>query len=457
MPDGHSRSRSMDVPLILILGISLLLRVTVFCYVWSEDPFRVMHPDSASYENTARALLHNGRFAVSPEEPEEPQIMRAPGYPACIALVYALCGEKTAAVILMQMVVSVCTIAVVYSLAKVLWRSEVAIIAALLYALDPLAFEYSQLLLTETLFTFLMTLAVYAGVCLALDRPARRGYAMLLGLTLSGATLVRPISYWLIAPILIGLLLVRRSYRWGWGEILACALLIFVPFAVLVGGWQVRNLRVSGCAQLSCVGGYNLLHFKAADIIALRDTIPYEEAREKAVKMVPDTGGLSRPEVYSLYGRVGMSVIRKHPFLFLRSFMNGAGKMMVVPGETGLLDYMGADADTRGCMGDMRRLSFGEYTEKWFVEKPGLFASFLLAACYLLFIYLCALYAVWKIVFSDRGVGPAHLFVWGVVLYFVIVSAALGASPRFRVPVMPFLALYAAEGLSGLIAWRRAK
>jgi 4-amino-4-deoxy-L-arabinose transferase-like glycosyltransferase len=78
-------------------------------------------------------------------------------------------------VILVQIIVSVCTIAVVYSLAKVLWRSEVGIIAALLYALDPLAFEYSQLLLTETLFTFLITLAVYAGVCLALDRPARRG------------------------------------------------------------------------------------------------------------------------------------------------------------------------------------------------------------------------------------------------------------------------------------------
>jgi hypothetical protein len=94
MPHGHSRSRSMGVPFILILGISLLLRVVVFCHVWSKDPFRVMHPDSVSYENTARALLHNGRFAVSPEEPKEPQIMRAPGYPAFIALVYALYGEK---------------------------------------------------------------------------------------------------------------------------------------------------------------------------------------------------------------------------------------------------------------------------------------------------------------------------------------------------------------------------
>ena len=70
------------------------------------------------------------------------------------------------------------------------------------------------------------------------------------------------------------------------------------------------------------------------------------------------------------------------------------GKGNAISNETGLLDYMGTDADARGCRGDMRRLSIGEYTEKWFVEKPGLFASFLLAACYLLFIYLCALYAV---------------------------------------------------------------
>ena len=91
------------------------------------------------------------------------------------------------------------------------------------------------------------------------------------------------------------------------------------------------------------------------------------------------------------------------------------------------------------------------------LARPLSFAVFVHALVCLLVLYAgvaCAVVSVAVQWFSERQLVRLadHVFIWGVLLYFVVVSAGPEAHSRFRVPVMPFLALYAAVGMRALYA-----
>lgn len=254
--------------LVLILLTSLGLRLGNFLIIHSVDPNQTLLPDSFEYENTALALLKTGRFAVSPEQLHLPQTIRTPGYPAFIAAIYLLFGERRIAVIVLQILISVGTIALTYVIGRRLWKSSIAVVAAFLLSIDFSSFVYSQLLLTETVFTFLITLAGWAGVRVIMDARKWR-WALLLGGSLALATLVRPISYYLMLPVLLGFLIYGKFSKMHWKGLSIVFLLIVVPWICFVGGWRVRNWLVTGSSKLSHIEGINLLYYRGAGIIAL--------------------------------------------------------------------------------------------------------------------------------------------------------------------------------------------
>lgn len=208
-----SKYRELSL-LLTILAVTLVLRLSVSLYIQSFKPSRAFTSDSFSYLNSVRALLQLGKFAVSPEEPKKPQTMRTPGYPAFIALIYMIFGEKNLPVILIQILISLGTIAITYFIARKLWNSRVALASVALLSLDVNSFLYSQMLLTETLFTFLLVAAIAFGVWLILGKEGWKRYALLLGTFIALATLVRPVSYYLIFFIFIGFLIFGKIARW---------------------------------------------------------------------------------------------------------------------------------------------------------------------------------------------------------------------------------------------------
>jgi hypothetical protein len=53
---------------------------------------------------------------------------------------------------------------------------------------------------------------------------------------------------------------------------------------------------------------------------------------------------------------------------------------------------------------------------------------------------------VWEVVREEKARWVSHAFVGWVLLYHVLVAAGPEAYARFRVPIMPLLALYAGRG-----------
>jgi 4-amino-4-deoxy-L-arabinose transferase-like glycosyltransferase len=431
----------------ILLG-ALAFRLGVFLAVYAEDPTRILTADSMSYVDSARALVQVGRFALAPDLPDVPQTVRTPGYPLFIAGLYAIFGERHAPVILAQLVVSVATVGLVYLIGVRFWGATAATMAILILALDYTTFLYSQLLLTETLFTFALVLTVWIAIRFLLAEQRRPRYALYLGLGLALQALIRPISYYLIFVILPGVLLIGTRSRWKRKELATVSLLILLPWVLLVGGWQVRNWLETGSWEFSHIRGVNLLAYRGADIVAKRDGISLEAARQSIQETIGDTEGMSEGERSELFARKGLELIRRYPLLFAQSQLQGAAKMMLVPGEGGLLEYLGMPPGDEGALGDVLRLSIPDYLHKWLVGRSIQFLIFMAAGLYLVGLYGLAAGGVWHSLVRDRFQRFAHLLVLGIILYFVVVSAGPEAYARFRVPIMPFLVLYAGRGVA---------
>jgi 4-amino-4-deoxy-L-arabinose transferase-like glycosyltransferase len=413
----------------------------------SSHPDQFWEDDSLSYHDTARALLALGTFSISPENPGESQLMRTPGYPVFLALVYALFGIHTLPVIFFQIAISGGTLWLTDRAACKLWGSHASTLAAGLLAIDLTFFTLSGKLLTETLFIFWIALAVVAIVQVFSSSALKKGWALTLGASVAAATLVRPVSYYLIFLMLIGCLLYGSKQKWVWQNRLKFVFLVAIPWMLLVGGWQVRNWVVSGKAEFSSIQGINLLYYRTADVIALRDGISLDEARRELDLPRSIIAGSHESEL-----KTGLMILARYPHLAVLSWLRGVAKMLIIPGETTFLRYLGIpEAGEQGVIGDLLRLKREAYFAKWLGIYRVQFFTSILVLVYLGMMYAGFIAGFISAIRDQPQNFFAHLFLAGILVYFLIVSAGPEAYARFRVPLLPVFALYASQAIRSWI------
>ena len=143
-PDKHAQW------LLCILGVALAVRlaIPVSAYLHTHDTTIFLAPDTPSYVDPARQLIANGRFAASDGTPE---IIPTPGYPMLL-LLGLLLDRFRLVTITLQVLISCFTVYLVYRTADLLFETEgAALLAAALYALEPLSILYTSIFATETL------------------------------------------------------------------------------------------------------------------------------------------------------------------------------------------------------------------------------------------------------------------------------------------------------------------
>ncbi|MBF8255221.1 MAG: PMT 2 protein [Anaerolineales bacterium] len=207
------------------------------------------------YVRRLQAYIHlNYEVDLPPESvPEEGYltVFRAPGYPVLLAVIYRVVGEadRLAAVRLVQSALGALLAPLTVVLARRLrLPSRAALLAGIVVALYPILWMYPIGLGSENLFLLLtlagVTLLLWAGD----DR--RPGSAITAGLVLASAALTRGV----LALFLVfgGWWLVRRA---GWRR----GLLFGLAAAAVIGPWAVRNSQVLGRpAFIENSLGYNL-------------------------------------------------------------------------------------------------------------------------------------------------------------------------------------------------------
>ncbi len=189
--------------------------------------------DEAVYADAAQRLSSGGGFARD--------YSNVPGYPVFLLMLSLGLPASQAFLRVGQAAVSALGCLGVFALADRMFGRRVAILAGLVYALDPLVVISSALLYPETAAAMIVPLVVLAAVA-AVDRDAL-GKSAVAGVLLGILALLRPVAL-LLPPIVAAWILwsvpVRPARRVAHLGALGLAfLLVLMP-------WTVRNIRVHG-------------------------------------------------------------------------------------------------------------------------------------------------------------------------------------------------------------------
>ena len=385
------------------LAVAAALRLVVFALAVRE-PARFVTKDSLEYEalghhwTTAYVDTHRGHlFDLS--------LLRPPGYPALIAVVH-----NTTAVIVVQLVLSVATVALTYLLGAALLGERAGVAASFLLAIDPVSIAMSSNLTTETLFAFLLVLAAWLWVT----------GRLLAGLALGIATLVRPIALYLPVLLLpLSAMLPRRR------AVAAAALA--VGFAVPVGLWAARNHHETGVATVSTISAHNLLDYRAADALA----IEHGTSRpDEAARLEREVGPAANPAKRAQHeSSLAWRTLLHHPRGAAQTTVEGLGRVVLGPGRAEMLRLVVGRTDTR-TVADTLLVA---------VEALVLFATLLLAAAGV-------------VLLARRRAWLALAGTLTFAAYDILLSAGAEGNARLRMPAAPFLAVLAAVAVSSLAA-----
>lgn len=395
-----------------IIIILLLLRFVLFFVVSDKAGHIVLRGDAEGYDKCAQAFVEHGSFFCAPDNLNY-QTNRTPLYPLFLAVCYFVFGVKVAPAIFLQILLSCFTVYLIYLLAEKLFDKEIALFSALLLAVDFASISFTQYLLTETLFTFFVVASVLTGVYVLKEGR----FSFLFGVLLACASLTRPITYYIVFPVAVGFFIFRPK----------SLLVLLIPYVVLVGSWQFRNYLVSGNPAFSTIQGTNLYAYRAASVLAEKEGVLYDEAKD----------GLPKIPVNQM-SREGMKIILDNPWVFLKTELKGLGQLMLIPGVDSFLSCFGISSYKQGCFGDLFRLSLKDFFIKW-SKRPVWLLTFIF---FLVYLYLMYLFFLRGLDFSKE-----HIFVLCVILYLIGLSAGVEANVRFRVPIMPLLLVFSANGI----------
>jgi len=214
-------------PIAWLTTVALLTRVW---WVWSRA---WVAGDTPDYLTLAKNLVFHHVYSLSDSGigPLLPTAHRPPLYPALIAVFWWSDSPPVLAVMLFQALLGAATVALVYLIALDRFNRSVALIASLGMALAPMTGYFTAVLLTETLFTFLLTLAVFLW---------GREQRVLTGMALGLAALTRPglLVFIIALPWLACFSPLRK--RWKVYVIIAAVAIALLSF------WIVRNALVFG-------------------------------------------------------------------------------------------------------------------------------------------------------------------------------------------------------------------
>lgn len=205
--------------------------------------------DSAVYGTIAKNLLINHAYAL--DKPYHLTLIRLPGYPFFLALIFKVFGMGNMEVAYdparpIQMVIDLASCLLIAGFVRDHASPRAAHWALWLAALCPFTANYTADPMTETISIFCIALGLFAGGRLIRSIRAQGrlpwGYLALTASALSCAILFRPDGVLLPAAIVPGIWWYTRrtAPRASWRAALLCALLAALPFVP----WTIRNYRV---------------------------------------------------------------------------------------------------------------------------------------------------------------------------------------------------------------------
>ncbi|MCX6142014.1 MAG: hypothetical protein NTZ35_02220 [Ignavibacteriales bacterium] len=384
--------------LLVVLVVGLLLRV-LFISVHE----RPLYSDEKEYDQ----LAHNLATKTSYTYDTSPTAYRPIGYPAFLGFIYYFFGHHLIFVKLLQALADIMISFLIYLLLAG-HPERTRVLGAALWAFFAPAVFYSNLLLSETVFTFLFVLITWI---LSRKYVGSTSQAVVLGALLGILTLIKPTSvvFVLVLPLLM------RQFEIPLRKLYPMA----IAFMLVLAPWLVRNYLVFGEFALSSNGGINLMIGNNASA-----TGAYKYPADQSYS----SGSKGEFDVDRKALRAAAGYIVSNP---VASTINAAKKIgRLFESEGGLLVMTFHDAPEDGST---------HYGTKY----ASLPLSWILLTNFCYFIIMLG--AIFGLFAAEKG--RLWWIVISVLVGWLVVHAVFFGGGRFHFPLMPLMAAYAAQFL----------
>jgi hypothetical protein len=348
MATFRPRRWTPDLGLWTIIALAAAVRLA---FALRPPPF--ITPDSQGYFLPGWELAHGLGFG--------PELRRTPTYPLFIGLVVFLLGDDLRGLTLAQHGLGVLTAGLTYTLGRRAFGRLAGLLAGFAVALSGPLLVYEHTLMTEALFTLLVTLAVLMAL-LALRRPTR-GRLLAAGLALAAASLTRPVAEVLLPLLPLALLAHHRAWR----PALRGTAWFGLGLGLLLLPWMARNALAHGTFSAEGALGQALIgrtvrhddyrkfyrcptdgQVGAGDSRPADSLAPPQDGAlgiicEEAVgepsggtitQRVRDELGLSQTETSNVLRQLAISAIARRPAYYLTGSFKMAGEILVGKRET---------------------------------------------------------------------------------------------------------------------------
>lgn len=434
--------------IVVILTIALIARVLLLLGIVLKHPDGFFQVDSYGYWQIAENIINHGSFSQSTAQPLIPDHSRTPLYPLFMSLLRYI-GLGATGIIFIQILLSSATCLIVILLTyKLIGSWKPACLAGGILAIDVPSIVLSNSLLTETLFTFLLTLSVLYLV-LYFKRPERVSALLSSGVLMGLCVLCRPIAIFLPAFIIIVFFLSRNLTRsrmlLGTTLYLTCCFLSTSP-------WLIRNHLVFGSKFISTIRHTDVLYNRAAGIHAITEGTSLPEAqgtlRGKAISTFQGDIEKEPIEYKKFEARMGASIILSHPAIYIRNHILSVFNMLFKPIRSAIDLQLGfsKSGTTLTIWGEKYNSSL--YSR--LLQKTSMFTIIvvIIQILMLIILWISFIYGIARLLAKKEYFGFSIIVL--LIAYFCIMSGGPEAYARFRVPILPFLSVAAAVGIANV-------
>jgi 4-amino-4-deoxy-L-arabinose transferase-like glycosyltransferase len=357
-----------------------------------------------------------------------PTAFRPPGYPFALAAVYAVFGRSLYIARIIQAFITAALPVLTYPVCRMAFGKRAARLSAVfLVCYVPFIF-YTLGLLTENLFIPMMMIVIL--MLLKSEEAHPKRYAVLTGILYGVAVLVRPAFTFFLPFVLLWFYFPQRN----WKSALSRFAIIAVIVAGMVTPWCIRNYRTTGqFVYLDTRTGYNLYigYHEGADGNFNMDAA--KTLANRLVEHVRSRKGRSDVVMHNWGKEQAKAFIKAHPLrvaalipLRVIHYWNLEHNMFLV-------------AYSWGSMG------------------PDPLPKALLAVLLVLLIAPFAVLTLLAVVgcLFRRSFDKKVWLLLMILLYYTALHAAVFGEPRLHLPIVPIIAMLAAEGMLSIPRLRK--
>jgi hypothetical protein len=343
-------------------------------------------------------------------------LLRTPAYPF---LLHIIGGENWIIVILIHNLFVIGASLLIFQVVSQFSTKRIAVISALIPLLDPGVFIESTYLLTETMLMFLITFAIW--IPFTSSGNLLRG--TIFALTILVLPLIKPIALFFI-PFLV----------WHYRAVtLSKFRTLFYISIVPISGlflYAIKNLFIYGVPRISSIDSLNLLYYEGAYLESLANGMDLAEVQvtlsieEKQL----DVKGSSIHGVIDFRTERGAELIRENIIYAPYARAIGLIKLLFGTGATSIRNWLSA------------------------FPQEVVFSIIGAGIVFLITVNIATFIGVFSIISTKN-----RTFVPLFLLFFValVLSSGANAYSRFRVPLVPMIAIFVALGISYMQKRRR--